>query len=527
MLMNLHLIAQGLENDSIELFANIKSSYKRLTLKRVEIYDKKLSLEKDVCYILDSERFLQANACGRGFSFICVGDMPFDTLTKRSGSSVLGISSSNNLSIPLVLSKVQKIFEFYATWERQLNEIVLTSGSIDRMIKESTKVFNNVILVHDREFTTISLRDCPTAPILDESWTTEIGSSCYNGSFAKEAKYNKSSADPFGVFEPEFWTAPDKPLSLTLNVMIEGKFFVRIIIAGKLSKKGVREIDYPLLAVLGRYVSLCRSPFLKSFGNGPYAEIHGIMHDLLEEKPVNEHRLAKGMQVFGCSIDQDVYSCIVLQLANENDKDKTLSWQPFYYVFSTLRELLPESAYIQKDQQIVGLINTACTKVDIAHLGDLFANLLKKFDLVMGVSNDFKGLQSLSNGYKQTCRAIEFGTKDQRDSSVFYFEEYKLTYALNRILEDVDPYSICPNGLLMILKNDREHKTNLFETVRAYVRNRYNLSKTCKELYINKSTLQYRINKAKKILSLNVDDPDAQLQLLLFYKLLDASDYLP
>jgi DNA-binding PucR family transcriptional regulator len=66
-----------------------------------------------------------------------------------------------------------------------------------------------------------------------------------------------------------------------------------------------------------------------------------------------------------------------------------------------------------------------------------------------------------------------------------------------------------------LLRHDSSDKGHLLETLRVYFKNRGNVMKTARALYIHRNTLLYRLDRIREIGAYDLDDAETRLQLQL------------
>ncbi|MBX5436567.1 MAG: helix-turn-helix domain-containing protein [Alicyclobacillaceae bacterium] len=74
-----------------------------------------------------------------------------------------------------------------------------------------------------------------------------------------------------------------------------------------------------------------------------------------------------------------------------------------------------------------------------------------------------------------------------------------------------------------LVRHDAQHQTTLVETLRTFLRHHGNLSAAAAELYIHRTTLQYRLRRIESMLGRSLDAPDTRFELQLAIILSDLS----
>ena len=82
---------------------------------------------------------------------------------------------------------------------------------------------------------------------------------------------------------------------------------------------------------------------------------------------------------------------------------------------------------------------------------------------------------------------------------------------------------LIPAGLRNLLSYDRDHGTEYTRCLRVFLENSMNIARTVADLYIHRNTFLYRLERIKKLLDMDLDDPDVRLLLLLSYRILDGT----
>jgi DNA-binding PucR family transcriptional regulator len=60
---------------------------------------------------------------------------------------------------------------------------------------------------------------------------------------------------------------------------------------------------------------------------------------------------------------------------------------------------------------------------------------------------------------------------------------------------------------------DREHNTDLVDTLRAFFEQNANASETARKLFVHRNTLNYRLRRIAEIVGLDLDNADTRLAL--------------
>jgi hypothetical protein len=80
----------------------------------------------------------------------------------------------------------------------------------------------------------------------------------------------------------------------------------------------------------------------------------------------------------------------------------------------------------------------------------------------------------------------------------------------------------CERGAIELMEHSRG-AVNYIGTLRTYLRSDRNLLRTAQELFTHRTTLFYRLNRIKKIIDGDLDDPDYKFRMMISLELLENS----
>ncbi len=71
----------------------------------------------------------------------------------------------------------------------------------------------------------------------------------------------------------------------------------------------------------------------------------------------------------------------------------------------------------------------------------------------------------------------------------------------------------CHPALATLREFDNDNSTQLYDTLRCYVKNGFNQNLTATELYLHRNSLSYRRQKIVSLTGLDLDDSETQFKL--------------
>ncbi len=139
---------------------------------------------------------------------------------------------------------------------------------------------------------------------------------------------------------------------------------------------------------------------------------------------------------------------------------------------------------------------------------------------MIGVSDEYEGLEYLSLAYKEAHISSELGSKiSKKSSSIFYYDDLIVYHLLYELSSHSVINRIYRNTIEKICRYDSANNGDLYNTLVAFRRNNFNLSKTSDELYIHRNTLYKRLRKIEEITGYDLESSEARLIMHLGLKI--------
>ncbi len=182
-------------------------------------------------------------------------------------------------------------------------------------------------------------------------------------------------------------------------------------------------------------------------------------------------------------------------------------------------------AYIGNDQFVVlkGIggegLTTFNTIKFMNEKGERISELLRKlganYPVTVGVGQYYPDLRGLRKSYQDAKLALEVGSKVWGPNHVYHIKRVGMFITLANTHQDRK--AELAHQILSPLLRDEQ----LFKTVQAFLASGLNLTEAAEKLHIHRNTLIYRLDKTKKLISLDPRHFDDALQIklgLMFYQ---------
>jgi len=147
-------------------------------------------------------------------------------------------------------------------------------------------------------------------------------------------------------------------------------------------------------------------------------------------------------------------------------------------------------------------------------------NLLRDNYLKAGLSNIYYGFDEWLQYYRQAELALSVGLRLQPHIWIHRFREVAMGYLLEACVAELPAHMVCAPELITLMRYDEKNSTEYCHTLLTYLRCDMKIVRAASELYIHRSTLQYRLDRIFSMTGLDLSDEDNRLYLLLSFRLL-------
>ncbi len=467
------------------------------------LYQSGMRLLCDQTYVGMGNSFPPGTIVPKDCCIIALNDLP-DFMTVNQFSLIV---VDTPIELPQLLNQVQQIFDRYAQWDMQLNQLILRNAEVQVFLDKSQPLFpGNFLLVLDANYyvlATTSARDF----VMDESGRTPAS---VFARFKKDPEYAKMRhcKDTF-LYRGLFF---DHDI-LTHHIFINGELCGTITLTEQESPITLGK--WTLFEHLARIITLFY-PQRLFLARKASQQLVKAFSRILNGDTVVEAELLSSIASFDWSKEDQYVTCFIP--ITETDKRIGAA----FYLCEKLEELLPSALALEYNLDIVVLLNTTKTNVREELSKQALRAFLTGSILQTGVSKPFHNLLRLKTYYYQAQSALNLGTRMNPGNLVYHFVDYLLPYMTSVLANGIAPESLCPEGLWIMQKLDQQKGTEYIKTLSTYFRTGFNATQSSKNLYVNRSTFLDRMAKIKKILDLDLDDYETRLYLMLCLQLLDA-----
>lgn len=415
-----------------------------------------------------------------------------------------------DLSESAVIDSVQRIYDACDEWENRLREEVMRGRSLQRILKLSADFIGNPLLVMSLDFDLLGESGIETMPEKSRLFHKDGIDMEYMNALMQSSEYQKMQDSRETVLFPAYISGVR---SLNRNLFPEGKNVCRVVMH-EWNRK-FTEGDKCLLDTLADYLEIFLTYSESLGGEDPLA---GIFKKILSDRTADYMEMSKKLSTYGWS-SQHTYLSLILQLTYLNQKNLSTNAICHY-----IKQQFPQSVSFLFEGEIVTFFNMTLLEKDAEDIGNVLTYFIRDSYLKAGYSRCVKGHMYFRRQFIQARTALDVGSRNKPYVWIHHFDQIALTYIMEQVTRRLPAFMICHENLLKLKEADEENQSEYMKTLRTYLDENLNATRTAEALFIHRSTLLYRLDKIKEILQYELDDPDENFYLSFSFRLLEQED---
>lgn len=443
--------------------------------------------------------------------FLCVGNRPANVWSYWQGE--VFYLDQPKLDIFSLFNDVNTFFDRITRWDRRMRDLLDSHADIEELVRASIPIFENSITITDYDLRL--LVDCID---VEKDGQRQI---VINKQFSRvpnevSQRIVESYANNVRRREPFFYKGqredPDG-INYCINLYQGDNYIGSCSIRNRLHT--LNESDCLLFQQFAEYICKFFASQSRVSASQPIT-IKTIFSDLLQCFPVSredlnwaQELLRKNLELQGVRFGS--WQCIVIRSAN---RGKTL---PKGYLCDALENLLPRCTVITQDGLLVcyRVLTQGSEEADL--LERILVPYLQNMNFRAAVSAPFQDIFKARDRYLQACAILESGSRCAPGRRVYPAEEFILPYMLEHCTGGFDAENVLMPGIRRL--REMESGIDYWDTLRRYLDNECNASKTAQELHLHRSSLLPRLEKIRSMVEM--DTPEQRLYLRLCIALCD------
>lgn len=172
----------------------------------------------------------------------------------------------------------------------------------------------------------------------------------------------------------------------------------------------------------------------------------------------------------------------------------------------------PKSKLAESRVFLIEKLQTICERIRIENA---------PYTVSMGISSGSFELEDFRLAYECARQSLEIGSSvsNRNTSQVTHYEDLGLFRIVSIAESQTSLQRFCHDAIGPLLTYDRENTAELAPTLRTYLEQNQNSTKTAKLLFIHYNTLRYRLERIKEVLGDVLDNPQQRLEIELALQL--------
>lgn len=125
--------------------------------------------------------------------------------------------------------------------------------------------------------------------------------------------------------------------------------------------------------------------------------------------------------------------------------------------------------------------------------------------LSFGISSSFRCISQIKNAYLDSLEALNFGYDVEKSNFIQYYK-VRDSRDILQMLPERTLREFSTNILGNLISQNSSEKYILLDTLKSFIDNKYDLSKTSRALFVHRNTVKYRLSRCEELLDLSLND---------------------
>lgn len=422
------------------------------------------------------------------------------------------IEFSEDCDLYQVFYQVQDLFRRFECWEQALTEHLDRNDFVDFVCKSAAELFGNPMIFHDNGQLLYAWSDLSA---LADIWVynEDVGKYSPSASLLNQFKISPEYQASMLTGAAELYSDSELEFSVLYHNFFVGEQFMGRYCVCEIFRK-IQPGDYQILDYINRMTQQAYQKGKIHLPN-PVREVETLLIAAIEGKEKDEDQFCSQMIVFQWQPD-DAYLCVSISLHERDFYTHT--------AISTrlaLERLFPADFVLLYEKRLVLLVNLDRQRLDAKDVSTRLAYFLREGLFKAGISRAKAGFRYIRDAFLEASEALSVGNYMDPTKWCYYFEQYRNDYICMKSMEVLSAKSLCHPGILLLQEYDRKHNTRMLETLRVYLDCDRNLARTSRQLFIHRSTLEYRLEKIRKLTDADLEQPEIRFQVLDSFRFLE------
>lgn len=471
-------------------------------------YDRSFQLSERAIYIARTQD-LPAN-CAAACLFICLGAPP-QYLYQNWAGEIFFIGDPG-LDILTLFNSIMDHYNQILQWDNALQQLRKECAEIEEFVRVSLPLFNNCISIADYNLRLLVNSDVEE---VNGVRRVQISKEFDRIPDAVGVGLQKDYLQYSNYREPFRYTGqrenPDGE-NYCVNLYLGNTYIGSCALWEKM--RPMRESDFILFQHFAEYmkdVMTASSPLCSA----SLVTMKDIFNQLIQRFPVSKEEYSDAMSLLEADMRRQQtafgnWQCVVIHSANRR---KAL---PEQYICTSIEGMLSNATAMAYDGRIVVFCMIPKGETCEDAVCDILLPYLTDMNFRAGVSESFDNVFDAYDYYRQAVALLDTGARLSPVQHIYRFNDYALPYMLMNSIGDFTPEVMFSSGLRELLKG--ETGVDYWETLRRYLDNECNATRTTQDLFLHRSSLLPRLKKIQSIVDMDTPEQRLYLRICLYLK---------
>ena len=460
----------------------------------------------NIIYVVDSPVFSLPDHLLRRSMLVYTNCQPSEYARSKPNVCVVeGDVTANEVFLHL-----QGIFDLYAAWDEALVKSRLGNRPIQNLLDITAEhIISNPMTLMGMDFTVIATRGTNYGDLRNSILGTNEATFDLVNALKNDPNYEASLLKDGAFYYPGNHIA--QPM-LCVNIKRSQRTAFRLSI-----NPGEVPLDSTfgfVLEHLTEYISHALATNTAVNRDSSHS-MHQIFHNILSDPSADYVQVSQQLSALGW-MSAHFYRCILVEVGSLDTKNLTLR-----SICSYIENAIPASCAVEHRGNAVVFINTDLCPLSENEISQRLAGFIRDSMLNAGYSRTLLGHFNFQRQYVQASLSLSVGRRQYPSRWIHHFNDIALTYILEQTTKKLPAYMLAHEKLLTLKNMADSTNSPLYHTLRVYLENHLNLTKTSEDLFIHRSTLLYRLEKIQNILHSDYNNPEELLYLMLSFRIME------
>lgn len=469
------------------------------------VYDPGQPLEPDVLYVLNARH----ESC-RDFP---AGEYPYLSVGPWEGAAEhICVCGREFLTVVNTLSR---IFQRFRDFEAELNWILNHGGDLDDLCAAATAYLQNPVYIHDNVFAILAL-PCHVEGMLELDYNPETGKHFIPLWLVEDFKFSEGYRDTLRQTRAAIWGTNQYPYhmrSLYINIWDVNYYRARLLVNEL--HVALRPGDSLLLEYLADYVLLMlRRDDMIAVQNR--RDLVSTLQSLIATGEADRRDLQILMTTLGWG---ETGHFLMAKVQSQEQGNAVTSSA---VLRSSLSAAFPEAFIFFYERQLCMIMDMDASGLDQPAFRSRLAPFLRDSLMYAGVSLPVESILHLNTAYIQASCAMDRAFRMRSHQWCVSFEDCALEYLLSHVKTPTPLPLYLAATPRFLWEYDREHGSQYFATLKAFLQNERSIPRTAAALIIHRTTLLYRLEKIIALTRADLENENVRLYLQLSFRLFEG-----